>query len=797
MGRKINVIPIFVFLVVALIIYYPILLGEIPFNGNLLVGLWPPLNFFKWTEFPAGIPFKFMGVDEVREFYPLLDFTYNSFRSGQIPLWNPYNFSGYSHIGNWASGVFYPLHLSILILNKPFVLILLKLSASVLAGFFTYLYLKALKLSEISSYFGAFAFALSATMQIWDAEIWQSAHAFLWFPLALFSIEKIIREGKMQFVLLLGFSIAMSIMAGYIQPTIYLLLISLIYFIFRILIEKKKELKIVFKVFFGFVLGFGVSAVQLVPAIEAYLLSPRSQVQLHDLNVSFLLPLTNIVTLFVPDFFGNIVTQNWFITRPGQYYENMIYVGIIPLVLAGLSFWIKKYRSLVIFFAAATLISLSLTFNLPTSRLVYDLSVPFLSSSIPIRVIFVTSFAISVLSAIGIEWWLNEKNKKKTFLALIPIVSIFVIVGSFVVYSILNNLKISALPDKWYIISARNLVIPSFFTASSMAILVVGQFLLKKRKNLGFVLIAFLVLSSFLFINKYISFSDNKFLYPTHPLIDFVKDNQGFYRYWGYGSANLPNNFATVYKIYSPEGYDPVNIAYYNELLSSGRKGKYEGAFSRSDALIYAVTEFPFEDVNDPRYRIMDMLGVKYIGFEKGEISKIEERRLDPLRFKKVWDKDNFIVFENRKVFPRVYFADRFVLRIDKRVALEEIYDKNIDLRTTVISSEALPVKENEIQASARIISYEPNKVIVEAETAEPKILILSDSFYPGWKANINNVETKIYRVNYALRGVVVPSGRSRIIFYYLPPSFHAGILITGVSLLIAGFIYLRKRNVN
>src|SRR3990167_1493106 len=233
MGRKINVIPIFVFLVVALIIYYPILLGEIPFNGNLLVGLWPPLNFLKWTEFPAGIPFKFMGVDEVREFYPLLDFTYNSFRSGQIPLWNPYNFSVYSHIGNWASGVFYPLHLSILILNKPFVLILLKLSASVLAGFFTYLYLKALKLSEISSYFGAFVFALS-------------------------SIEKIIREGKMQFVLLLGFSIAMSIMAGYIQPTIYLLLISLIYFIFRILIEKKKELKIVFKVFFGFVLGFGV-----------------------------------------------------------------------------------------------------------------------------------------------------------------------------------------------------------------------------------------------------------------------------------------------------------------------------------------------------------------------------------------------------------------------------------------------------------------------------------------------------------------------------------------------------------
>src|SRR3989337_2242828 len=174
MGRKINVIPIFVFLVVALIIYYPILLGEIPFNGNLLVGLWPPLNFLKWTEFPAGIPFKFMGVDEVREFYPLLDFTYNSFRSGQIPLWNPYNFSGYSHIGNWASTVFYPIHLSIFILSKTWVLILLKLSVIILSGSFTYLYLRTIKLSTISSYFGAFSFAFSSTMQIWNAEIWQS-----------------------------------------------------------------------------------------------------------------------------------------------------------------------------------------------------------------------------------------------------------------------------------------------------------------------------------------------------------------------------------------------------------------------------------------------------------------------------------------------------------------------------------------------------------------------------------------------------------------------------------------------
>lgn len=797
MGRKINVkalFPFLIFLVFSIFFYYPIVFGKIPFNGNLLVGLWPPLNFLRWPELPAGIPFKLMGIDEVREFYPLLDFTLDSFKSGILPLWNPYNFSGYSHIGNWASAVFYPLHISMFFLSKVWVLILLKISASVLAGLFTYLYLRTLKLSQMSSYFGAVAFAFSATIGIWNAEIWQSTHSFLWLPLALFSIEKLIREQKIQFSLLLGLSIAMSIMAGYIQPTIYLLVISSVYSLFRILIETRKFERAI-KIISGFVLGFGISAVQLLPAVEAYLLSPRSQVSLHDLNISFLLPLSHLVTFFIPDFFGNIVTQNWLLNRPGQYYESMIYVGTVPLVFATLAFFFKKYLAYVAFFGISALISLSLTFDLPTSRLVYDLSIPFLSSAIPIRVIFATSFSVAILSAIGFEWWLKEQDRRKTIIGTLPLFFIFIGIGLFIYYSISNNLRIKSFPENWYFISARNFVIPAGFAIASVFVLLIGQFFLRIKKYLGILLILILFSSSFLFVHKYISFSDKKFLYPTHPLIEFIKESQGFYRYWGYGSAALPNNFATVYKIYSPEGYDPVNNSFYNELLSSSRGAKYEGAFSRSDALLYAVTEFPFKDINDPRYRIMDILGVKYIGFEKGEISKIEQARLAPSRYQKIWEKDNFIIFENKKVFPRTFLVDRFILRTDKEESLREIYDKNIDLRKTVIVPENLSIKENKRAGSAEIISYSSNKITIETETNEPKILVLSDAFYPGWKAKINDVETKIVRVDHALRGVVIPSGKNRVEFYYFPPSFYTGILISVTSFIIAVILYFRRKN--
>ena len=320
----------FIFTFLSLFIFHPIFLDKIPFNSNLLVAFWSPWKFIIWEKFPTGIPFKFMGVDEVREFYPLLDFTYDSIKNKTVPLWNPYNFSGYPHLANWASAVFYPLHLSMLFFSKVQTLIFLKLSAVILSGFFTYLYLRSILLSKYSSFAGSLFFSLSSTMLIWNAEIWQSVHSFLWLPLALFSIEKFARTNKLSFLILLSISIALSIMAGYIQPTIYLLIFVFTYALFKTFLSKKKRVGDFIKLSVGILLGFGISAAQLVPGIESYILSPRSSVGLKDLNISFLIPLNQLVTFIVPDFFGNITTQNWFLSRPGQYYENMIYVGLVP-----------------------------------------------------------------------------------------------------------------------------------------------------------------------------------------------------------------------------------------------------------------------------------------------------------------------------------------------------------------------------------------------------------------------------------------------------------------------------------
>jgi hypothetical protein len=427
--------------------------------------------------------------------------------------------------------------------------------------------------------------------------------------------------------------------------------------------------------------------------------------------------------------------------------------------------------------------------------LIYELSIPFLSSAIPIRVVFLFSFAMSVLSAIGVEWWIESKDKKKTLIGTLPVVLIVLSIFIFTLNAYLNKDQIVNFPQDWHSISLRNLLIPGFFLIVGFIVVFLGQFFPTAKNILGKALILLLFFHGFLFAHKYIAFSKKDFLYPMHPLIEFLKENQKHFRYWGYGSAALPNNFATVYKIYSPEGYDPVNIQTYNELLSSSRHGRDENVFSRSDTLLFPAGEFPPKNPEDPRYRIMDMLGVKYVGFEKSELEKIEKDRINTGRYVKVWEDDHFIIFRNTEVYDRAYLVGDIINKGNQNF-LNKIYDKDFNPKESILLEE--PLSPGELirtgDGRAEISEYSPNLVKIDVISEGRQMLVLSDAYFPGWKAYVGGQESKIHRVNHALRGVIVPDGESTVVFSYEPLSFRLGAGVTIISLLTMGIIALLLR---
>lgn len=789
MGKKIN-LNFLVFTLLTLfsfILFFPIFFGKIPFNGSLLVSFW-----FPWKEV---LPFKFMGVDEAREFFPLLDFTYDSLKQGSVPLWNPYNFSGYPHFANWASAIFYPFHIAFFFLSKTNALIFMKITSLILAGFFTYLYLTSLKLSSKSSFFGSITFAFSSILVVWSAEIWQSVHSFIWLPLVLFSIEKYFNDKKIIYLFLGSFSLSLSVLAGYTHPTIYVFLFSLSYVFLKVFssFNLAKNIKQIFPFFIMFVLGLLLSAVHLIPSVEFFFNAPRQEIALTNINLNFLLKFPKIVTFFVPDFFGHFSTGNLFYKGPGQYYEQMIYLGVVTLVLTPLSFFLKKYKRYFLYFLAWAIISLASVFDLPSSKIIYFLKIPYLSTAIPIRIIFITVFSFSVLSAFGVEWWFNSSRKdlKKIFISLLPLIIIYGLIAVFILLAFYQKVKINNFPRNWYLISFRNFVIPGFIFFVSLILIFLGL----QTKRLKIIAFSFLVIisfvQSFMFTHKYLSFTEKELIYPPHPLIKYVQANLGFNRYWGYGNSSLENNFATVYKIYSPEGYDPLNVKHYNELLSSANTGDFQGIASRSDALIPNQDLAPTRDTNTKRLKLLDLLGVKLVGY----LQLNGEKAVENDHFKLVWEKEGFQIYENKKSFNRAFLLSQIEFASSREETIKKVFDPKTDLLEKVILEDKnvpnLDLKRD-VGSFAKIVDYKPGKVVVEANTNTPQVLILSDTYYPGWTAKINGNPTKIYKANYTFRAVFLPSGKSQVVFYYRPKSLYIGSAISLVSIfaILAFFTY-------
>ena len=72
-----------------------------------------------------------------------------------------------------------------------------------------------------------------------------------------------------------------------------------------------------------------------------------------------------------------------------------------------------------------------------------------------------------------------------------------------------------------------------------------------------------------------------------------------------------------------------------------------------------------------------------------------------------------------------------------------------------------------EIINSVIIEEYRENKISLDVRTAKEGILVLTDTYYPGWEALVDGKETKIYRANYNFRAIIIPKGEHQIVFKY------------------------------
>ncbi len=124
----------------------------------------------------------------------------------------------------------------------------------------------------------------------------------------------------------------------------------------------------------------------------------------------------------------------------------------------------------------------------------------------------------------------------------------------------------------------------------------------------------------------------------------------------------------------------------------------------------------------------------------------------------------------------------------------EAIIDKTFN--DQIIKS-SYPVRENE---KIELVSYLPNELHYKYSASEEKLVVFSEIYYPaGWKCYIDDKESKYFRTNYVLRGMVVPEGDHEIRFVFEPASYIVGNKISMASsvlliLLLAGYFLARLK---
>jgi hypothetical protein len=107
-----------------------------------------------------------------------------------------------------------------------------------------------------------------------------------------------------------------------------------------------------------------------------------------------------------------------------------------------------------------------------------------------------------------------------------------------------------------------------------------------------------------------------------------------------------------------------------------------------------------------------------------------------------------------------------------------------------------VPVSGSGVGSVGRVVRYEPERVVVRA--SGPGLLVLSDNWFPGWRASVDGRDVPVERVDYLFRGVRLGPGEHTVEFRYRPVSWRLGWIVSLVSLALLALALIagtRRRN--
>jgi hypothetical protein len=683
--------------------------------------------------------------------YPLAWHVQQSYRGGEIPLWNPYNFAGIPFLAQWNTLALYPPSVITILLPLPWSLNCFNLLHLYLGGLGMFsLALRWLRDGRAAGVAGV-AYAFSGLMV--SSLMWPNNVAALgWLPWVLLTGERAaceVRKGRLTAALVM----ALQFLSG--APEI----IGLTWAgLLAVILFAQEPSTVSAWRRFGrlaplFLACLGLGAIQLLPFVE---LLKHSQRSAAFASGEWTLSWAGLGNFLVP-LFHTVQTRDGIFFQPNQQWVSSYYPGSIIVLLsmvALVSERSRRVRWLTLFCL------LSLVLALGTHGFVYDWlrrTLPGLGlMRYPIKFIVPCVVILPLLGGFGVRAWLHGRVK---YSALLPLGAAIALLSlALMLFSQWRPLPGEQVSATWR----------SGLTALTCLILSCAVLAWLRRTGsrdarwlLPMVLVV-IVFGDLFLANQHVNpvvdsqlLTGNVAVLEPRPSLERGRAMVTHAAQTGLDNFLFPAPAAAV--------QIPRQALLLNDNLLE-QVPKLDGFFSLYLPRVATIIVRLSKQTNSPADGLLDFLEVSHVN----ETDKPWEwkTRTNPLPL--------------AALVPRVVF-------LDATNTLSALFSAEFNPRTHVF----LPLEaasQIEVSGTGRgeILSSRVNAHRIEAtvKTDQPMMLTLAQANYPGWRATVDGQPVPLWTANYAFQGLRVPAGEHEVRVFFRSGSFYIGAFLTVISLL-------------